>query len=152
AVQGAALDLLGGHVRRRAHHRPRPRQLRPPRLSVAGQAEVQELGPPAGGLQPDVGRLDVAGQQAVGLGRGQAGGGLAAQAEGLGQGQAANPRRMTLRATRRRRAGSSASKTTPMPPEPSTRSTRYGPSRPSSPGSSAGPRKSYASGASPSSA
>ena len=47
----------------------------------AGQAEVGDLDPLDAVLQQDVGRLDVAVDQALGVGRGQAGGDLHADAE-----------------------------------------------------------------------
>ena len=53
---------------------------------------------------------------------------------------------MTLSATCRRSCGSSAWKTMPMPPLPSTRRTTYGPSRPSSPVSCGAARNSNDSG------
>ncbi len=51
----------------------------------AGQSEVGDLDPLDAVLQQDVGRLDVAVDQPLGVGRGQGAGGLATDAEDLGQ-------------------------------------------------------------------
>ena len=107
-VHGFALGLLRGHVRRRAEHGPRLRQpdvvvLRP------GQAEVEKLDTRGEGegsdgdssfsslvlasvvpcFEPDVAGLDVAVDEAGGVGGGQALGHLGGDAQGLGQGQLA---------------------------------------------------------------
>ena len=52
--------------------------------AAAGQAEIDDLDPAPPLLQPDVGRLDVAVDQAPGVGRGQALGDLPADAQHLG--------------------------------------------------------------------
>ncbi len=59
-------------------------------------------------------------------------------------GLAANSGSITLSASRRRRAGSSALNTAPIPPAPMAARTRYGPSRPISSGCCGGARNGYA--------
>jgi hypothetical protein len=78
--------LLRGHVLGRAGDGPVHRQ---GRLATdqARQAEVEDLHPPALPLQPDVGRLDVAVDQPLLVGRRQPLGDFAADAEGVGQRQ-----------------------------------------------------------------
>ena len=76
-----AAGLLGGHVVRRAGHDAALGQAGV--VGGAGQAEVGELDPLDAVLQQDVGRLDVAVDQALGVGGGQAGGGLHADPQDL---------------------------------------------------------------------
>ena len=78
-VHGGPLGLLRAHVRRRADGRPLPRhrvEPRPVRARVAGavgvglggrpgQPEVEDLHPPLVPFEPDVGRLDVAVDEAA---------------------------------------------------------------------------------------
>ena len=65
-----------------------------------GQAEIEDLDAAAAAFQPDVGRLDVAVDQAVLVGRRQPLGDLPADAQHLGDGQLAS------RASRRSSSGS----------------------------------------------
>jgi hypothetical protein len=58
-----AAGLLGGHVRRRADDGPLPCQ-RFRLVGGPGQAEIEDFHPAARGLQPDVGRFNIAVDQA----------------------------------------------------------------------------------------
>ena len=73
-VDRLAPGLLGGHVLRRAGDDAALRQAGV--VDRAGQAEVGDLDPLDAVLQQDVGRLDVAVDQPLGVGRGQPGGRL----------------------------------------------------------------------------
>jgi hypothetical protein len=80
-VHRLALGLLRGHVQRRAGDEAGLRQLHV--LRRPGQAEVGQLDVAGALLQQDVGRLDVAVDQPLGVGGGQPGGRLRADAQDL---------------------------------------------------------------------
>ena len=90
-IDGLAHALLGHHVNRRAQHLSSQRQLG--RIILpAGDTEVDQLDavhPAVAGLQPDVGRFDVAVDQAMLVGHGQALRNLCGHVQGLAQGQPA---------------------------------------------------------------
>jgi hypothetical protein len=77
-VHGVAAGLLGRHVSGRADDEAALGQAGV--IGCAGQAEVGDLDPPGAVLQQDVGRLDVAVDQALFVGGGQADGDLQADA------------------------------------------------------------------------
>ena len=84
---------LGRQVRRRAHDHPLGGQ--PGLVGHLSQAEVAEQGV-AGGVEPDVGRLDVPVHDALRVGAGQALGHLAADPDGVDQFQATVRRRQAV--------------------------------------------------------
>src|SRR5260221_423346 len=69
-IDDLAARLLGRHVRRRAEDDAGAGELRV-LGGEAGEAEVEELDPAAGAFEPDVGGLDVAVNQVVGVSGGE---------------------------------------------------------------------------------
>jgi hypothetical protein len=80
-IDGFATGLLGGHVLRRAGDDTGLSQSGI--IGRPGQAEVGNLDALDAVLEQDVGRLDVAVDQSLGVGGGEAGGGLHTDAENL---------------------------------------------------------------------
>ena len=101
ASTGVAAGLLGRHVVRRAGQVAGVREAGV--VGRAGQAKVGEQRPLDALLQQDVRRLHVAVDEALGVGGGQAGGGLLADAQDFAHARAAPGDRAGPAAIRRRR-------------------------------------------------